>query len=86
MTGRITILLAAANLTFMLCCKSSRADEYYLEDIIMKKNQAQAPEMAKKESSNKQEILEQYAAQTADQEDVHFYHSDWVYSDTSCCC
>ena len=52
----------------------------------MKKNQIHTPEMAKKDTASKQQILDQYASQTADQEDVHFEHYDWTYHDSSCCC
>lgn len=32
------------------------------------------------------EVLVEYSAQTAQDEDVHFEHVDWTYSDSSCCC
>lgn len=32
------------------------------------------------------EVLAEYAAQTREDEDVHFEHVDWTYSDSSCCC
>lgn len=32
------------------------------------------------------DVLEQYVAQTAQSEDIHFSHADWVYTDGSDCC
>lgn len=40
-------------------------------------------EVEKKETEN---ILDQYAKQTQDQDDIHFEHYDWTYNDSSCCC
>ena len=39
-------------------------------------------------AENKQEtsVLEQYLAQTAQDENIHFAHADWIYSDSSDCC
>lgn len=37
-------------------------------------------------TQEKQDVLEQYVAQTAQNEDVHFAHADWIYSDSSDCC
>jgi hypothetical protein len=47
----------------------------------MNKNQNAIPET--KESKD---LLEQYLEQTSDKEDIHFTHSDWIYSDSSGCC
>ena len=33
-----------------------------------------------------QDVLDQYVSQTAANEDVHFSHADWIYSDSSDCC
>jgi hypothetical protein len=33
-----------------------------------------------------QDVLEQYVAQTNTNEDIHFSHADWIYSDSSDCC
>ncbi|MBQ7415955.1 MAG: hypothetical protein IJW14_02830 [Oscillospiraceae bacterium] len=35
---------------------------------------------------DKKDVLDQYIAQTAENEDVHFSHADWIYSDSSDCC
>ena len=40
----------------------------------------------KNEQNKNQELLDKYVAQTAENEDIHFEHVDWVYSDSSCCC
>ena len=39
-----------------------------------------------KKPVNPKDILDQYVAQTAEDEDVHFEHYDWTYNDSSCCC
>lgn len=33
-----------------------------------------------------QDVLAEYMAQTKEDENVHFEHVDWVYSDSSDCC
>ena len=40
----------------------------------------------KKSELEKNNILDEYAKQTSEKEDVHFEHVDWTYSDSSCCC
>ena len=35
---------------------------------------------------NAQELIEQYTAQTENNDDIHFEHYDWTYNDSSCCC
>ncbi len=35
---------------------------------------------------SKEDLLSNYNAQTEDNEDIHFEHVDWTYSDGSCCC
>lgn len=37
-------------------------------------------------AENKQDVLEQYVSQTAENEDIHCTHADWIYSDSSDCC
>ena len=32
------------------------------------------------------DVLNEYASQTREEEDVHFEHVDWTYNDSSCCC
>jgi hypothetical protein len=40
----------------------------------------------KKNELEKVDVLNEYAAQTGADEDVHFEHVDWTYNDSSCCC
>lgn len=39
-----------------------------------------------KYESENMDVLAEYASQTNEDENVHFEHVDWVYSDSSCCC
>ena len=51
-----------------------------LEDKSMKNAEM------KKNELEKADVLNEYAAQTGADEDVHFEHVDWTYNDSSCCC
>lgn len=43
-------------------------------------------EQIKKEELENKDVLAEYAAQTKEDENVHFEHVDWTYNDSSCCC
>ena len=55
-----------------------------MEDTILKKEQMK--NINSEETVNSQNVLEQYAAQTENDSDIHFEHYDWTYNDSSCCC
>lgn len=38
------------------------------------------------EESVKENVLEQYKAQSEGDGEIHFEHYDWTYNDSSCCC
>lgn len=40
----------------------------------------------KKNETLEKDVLAEYAAQTKEDESIHFEHVDWTYSDSSCCC
>ena len=46
----------------------------------------QNKKIEQEKKNNAKGVLEQYSAQTENNEDIHFYHSDWTYTDSSCCC
>lgn len=39
-----------------------------------------------REVKKSQDVVADYLAQTASDEDIHFEHYDWTYNDSSCCC
>lgn len=49
----------------------------------MKNEKKNAPVM---DEAKAKKLLEEYRAQTANDEDIHFEHYDWTYNDSSCCC